>query len=143
MKLADSIKEDQVTTIVTGKLGEAVAAHYLEKQGLEVIEMNYQKTFGEIDIVARERDLIHFVEVKTVSHETIELLKQAVSRETWRPEEQVHQRKLHQISKAIQAWISEHSYTGNIQIDVLALRIVPRETFCSINWLQNVIIDES
>ena len=105
--------------------------------------MNYQKTFGEIDIVARERDLIHFVEVKTVSHETIELLKQAVSRETWRPEEQVHQRKLHQISKVIQAWISEHSYTGNIQIDVLALRIVPRETFCSINWLQNVIIDES
>lgn len=129
------------TTVKTGHLGESLASDYLRKLGFEIVQRNYLKSCGEIDIVAREKETIHFVEVKTVSHETVSELKRAVSYETWRPEEQVHARKLHQISKAVQVWLSENSYTGNFQIDVLAIRIVPRETFCTINLIQNVIVE--
>ncbi len=119
-----------------------VAAQYLERQGFQIIARNRRWPFAEIDLIARRRETVHFVEVKTVSHETKANLEWAVTHETWRPEEQVHYRKLHQIRKGVQAWLVENRYTGNFQIDVIAVRIVPRETYSSINWIQNVIIEE-
>ncbi len=124
-----------------GKIGESIAAEFLRNKGLVILEMNYLKSFGEIDIVARGTKGIHFVEVKTVTHETKADLEHAVTHETWRPEEMVHSHKLHQIAKAIEAWQMEHSYTGNLQIDVVAVRLVPRETYSVINYVENVIID--
>ncbi len=49
----------------TGKEGEAFAVQYLKKKGYRILESNYQTPIGEIDIVARDRDTIVFVEVKT------------------------------------------------------------------------------
>ena len=49
----------------TGRLGETFAAEYLVRQGYEIVEKNYRKPFGEIDIVAREGGMLVFVEVKT------------------------------------------------------------------------------
>jgi putative endonuclease len=48
-----------------GKLGERIAASYLSSQGYQIIEMNFHKHWGEIDIVAQEGDVLVFVEVKT------------------------------------------------------------------------------
>jgi putative endonuclease len=48
-----------------GRLGETFAAEYLARQGYEILEKNYRKPFGEIDIVARERGILVFIEVKT------------------------------------------------------------------------------
>lgn len=122
----------------TGQLGEDLACYWLETQGYTVVDRNYTKPWGEIDIVARETGGIHFVEVKTVTHETKEQLEYAVTHETWKPEEQVTDQKLRQIEKALETWISEHSYTGNWWIDVLALRMVPGERFATANFIHNV-----
>lgn len=51
--------------ISLGKLGERIAANYLTSQGYQVIEMNFRKRWGEIDIVALDKDTLVFVEVKT------------------------------------------------------------------------------
>ncbi len=48
-----------------GKLGERIAANHLTSQGYRVLEMNFQKRYGEIDIVALDHDTLVFVEVKT------------------------------------------------------------------------------
>lgn len=54
-----------------GKQGEIIAANYLEKNGYEILETNFQNNLGyrvgELDIVAREKETgeIAFVEVKT------------------------------------------------------------------------------
>jgi len=48
-----------------GKEGEDIAAEFLKKKGLSIIRKNYRTVFGEIDIIARDRDVIVFVEVKT------------------------------------------------------------------------------
>ena len=48
-----------------GKKGESVAVRYLKKQGYKIIEQNYRSKAGEIDIIARERKTLVFVEVKT------------------------------------------------------------------------------
>lgn len=129
---------EHFSSSLVGSIGESLAAAFLEQQGFEILERNYKKPYGEIDIIAKYEHAVHFCEVKTVSHETRASLEQIVSHETWRPEEKVNHRKLHQIRKVSNIWITEHRYTGNIQIDVVAIRIVPRETFCTVNWLQNV-----
>jgi putative endonuclease len=51
--------------IYTGKEGEKIAAAFLKKKGYKIIETNYRCPLGEIDIIAREKDEIVFVEVKT------------------------------------------------------------------------------
>lgn len=48
-----------------GRLGERIASEYLSSQGYKIIEMNFQKRWGEIDIVALELGTLVFVEVKT------------------------------------------------------------------------------
>ena len=48
-----------------GKAGEDLAARYLKKNGYKVLERNYACPVGEIDIIAKDKKTIIFVEVKT------------------------------------------------------------------------------
>lgn len=127
-------------TKTIGKLGENLAVKYLVDKGFAIVETNYWRKWGELDVIAKKDEKIHFVEVKSVSYETKRELEYAVTHETWRPEELVHQFKIHQISKALETWISEKCYTGDWQIDVIAIRIVPRETFASVTHLENIVL---
>jgi len=49
----------------TGDIGEQIAVDYLENKGYKVIERNYQKSWGEIDIIAQDKTGLVFLEVKT------------------------------------------------------------------------------
>ena len=48
-----------------GKLGEKKARAYLRRKGWKIVKSNYVNPFGEVDIIARKRDVLAFVEVKT------------------------------------------------------------------------------
>ena len=48
-----------------GNAGEELVKQYLKQQGFVILEQNYAKFYGEIDIIARNKDTICFVEVKT------------------------------------------------------------------------------
>ena len=123
-----------------GAYGEEIAVMYLKKRGFSILEVNYLKKWGEIDIVARETDKIHFVEVKTVSYETKAAMATAVSHGTWRPEENVHATKLKKLGRTIESWLLEHDCDLDWQIDVVAVRIVPREKHATVKYLPNVIL---
>ncbi len=47
-----------------GEKGEAIAVGQLKKEGYKIIETNYRTKLGEIDIIAKDKDTIVFVEVK-------------------------------------------------------------------------------
>lgn len=49
----------------TGGIGEGFAASYLKKKGYKILERNFRMISGEIDIIAKLKFLIVFVEVKT------------------------------------------------------------------------------
>lgn len=123
-----------------GTQGEVLASTHLKNKGFTILGMNYLKKWGEIDVIAKKDNTVHFVEVKTVSYETKADLELAVARRTHRPEENVHEYKLRKLSRAIESWISEYNWQGDWQIDVVAVRIVPRETFASIKIIENVVI---
>ncbi|MCG2694717.1 YraN family protein, partial [Candidatus Parcubacteria bacterium] len=52
---------------IIGNLGEGIACNYLKNEGFNIIERNYWKPWGEIDIIAQKGAILHFVEVKSVS----------------------------------------------------------------------------
>ncbi len=49
----------------TGFLGEKLAKDFLKKKGYRILETNYRCPEGEIDIIARHKDYLVFVEVRT------------------------------------------------------------------------------
>lgn len=124
-----------------GALGEKVACTYLLEHGYSILATNYWRKWGELDIVAQKDGAVHFIEVKTFSYDSKKDLQYAFMNEGWRPEEQVHKFKMGQIAKTLQTWIAEKKYEGDWQIDVIAVRIVPRETFATVNFIENVVQD--
>ena len=52
-------------TQIHGRLGENAACKLLKQKGYTILERNFRKRCGEIDIIAQQGDTISFVEVKT------------------------------------------------------------------------------
>lgn len=61
-----------------GKKGEEVVATWLVEQGYVIIEQNWRVRTGEIDIIALDKDILVFVEVKTMPNTTLESLSMLV-----------------------------------------------------------------
>jgi len=52
-------------TIELGRRGEKTAVNFLKNNGYDIISTDYRTRLGQIDIIAREKDTICFIEVKT------------------------------------------------------------------------------
>lgn len=125
---------------IIGDYGEEIATKYLSNKGFKIIGRNYRKKWGEIDIVAHETDVVHFIEVKTVSYETKDWITHDVSRGKWRPEDNIHPYKIKKLSRAIESWIMEKNYNGKWQIDAVAVKVVLREKYATVKFIPNIII---
>lgn len=123
-----------------GALGESIALRYLINKSFFILDQNYLKKWGEIDIVARGTKGVHFIEVKTVSYETKFDLMRAVTHGTWRPEENVHYKKIARLNRTIESWTSENDYFGDWQLDILSVRVVTREKYATVKLIDNVIV---
>jgi len=53
-----------MNTRTLGSFGEEEAARFLRRKGYRIVERNFRCRFGEIDIIARKRNILAFVEVK-------------------------------------------------------------------------------
>ena len=62
-----------------GKIGEDIAVRYLQEQGYLIVERNFQCKQGEIDIIAKDKEEIVFLEVKTRTNESYGKPKEAVN----------------------------------------------------------------
>lgn len=127
----------------TGNLGEDLACRFLMKHDYNVIERNYLKKCGEIDIIAQKEGKLHFIEVKSVSGETIP----SVSHETgdnssFRPEDNVHAWKLQRLAKTIQIYLIEKNVSDETewQFDVITVYIDKKKLVSKINMLENVVL---
>lgn len=96
-----------------GKLGEKLAAKFLQKHGYKIIDKNFHSRVGEIDIVARDADALVFVEVKT-----------RWSKVFGEPVEAVTGRKLASIIKTAQYYKLLHpGLPESLRIDVVSVDI--------------------
>jgi putative endonuclease len=75
------MKNHQLTPDELCKKGEALAGKILKKKGYKILKRNYVSKYGEIDIVAYDRGIICFVEVKTRQSENYGPPELAVTKE--------------------------------------------------------------
>jgi len=123
-----------------GQVGEDIAVRYLRDRGFEIITRNYRRKWGEIDVLAKRTGILRFVEVKTVSRE--KPVKHDFSRETndYRPEENVHPKKLERLHRAIQTYLAEKGWEDSEwQLDVLAIELDPIAKTAHCRFLENIV----
>ena len=134
---------------ILGKLGEDLACRFLEERGFKVLERNYWKKWGEIDIVAQEKESlfgkkeleVHFVEVKTVAREINE---DGVIRETkhgFQPEDAIHPWKIKRLKRAIQSYLLEKNLQDSSwQFDIVAVFVDQNKKITKIRYTENAVI---
>ena len=94
-----------------GRYGEDVAARFLAAAGLVVIERNWRCELGELDIVAREGEVLVVCEVKTRCGTAFGL-----------PVEAVTPRKAARLRRLTSRWLAEHPVRpAEVRIDVVAV----------------------
>lgn len=94
-----------------GRLGEDLAAAHLARLGLTVLERNYRSRQGEIDIVARDGNVLVICEVKTRSTDLF-----------GHPLAAVDHRKLRRMRKVAMDWVSERGvWPSAIRFDVIGI----------------------
>ncbi|MEN9649184.1 MAG: hypothetical protein RL094_151 [Candidatus Parcubacteria bacterium] len=114
MKLKNKNSNQKVST---GKKGELVAERYLIKKGYEVLDKNYRKKVGEIDIICKKDDILHFVEVKTVKVPYPVELNLGI-----RPEDKLTKLKVGKIRTVGGMYIKERGLVGlEYKIDAIAV----------------------
>lgn len=92
----------------TGAIGEDIATDFLRNKGYIILERNFSNKFGEIDIIAKDKETLVFVEVKT-----------KIGIEFGLPEEMVGKGKLYRIQHMAQLYMK-----GKLlpcRIDVVAI----------------------
>ena len=80
-----------------GTIGEELAFHYLGKRGYKVLLRNYESSLGEIDLIAKEKGALVFIEVKTRRSDAMGM-----------PAESVTRQKRHQIVKSAKYYIKRY-----------------------------------
>ncbi len=97
----------------TGSSGEDIATDYLRKQGFTIVTHNFRTKVGEIDIIARRGDKLHFVEVKARTSDI-----------KGKPYEAVNRRKVEHLKKAAHIYLLQNKNKGLIlSIDVISVRL--------------------
>ena len=111
----------------TGDAGEEYCAKYLKKHGFKILDRNYRKPFGEIDIIALKNELLCFVEVKTRHYNSMT-----------QPYEAVDYRKRQRIIKAAQAYLTEKNIQMYCRFDVCEV-ITDKESLklFNLNYIEN------
>lgn len=125
-----------------GNLGENLAGKFLKKKGFKIIEKNYLKKWGEIDIIAVKEKALHFVEVKTVSLKYPDKKIGIPILDNYRPEDNVHPWKLKRLSRVIQTYLLEKDPKGEINwvFDVVTVRLDLVNKNAKIALIENIII---
>lgn len=111
-----------------GKSGESAAASFLQSKGYRIIERNFRKTHGDIDIIAMDGSVLVAVEVKT-----------RMGEQYGSPEDAITPRVRRSLTSGILFYSTLHpELSSSLRIDVVCVRISPENTVSSIKLYRNI-----
>ena len=93
------LKNMKTDNKVVGNLGEDMACKYLQEKNYYILERNYRNRLGEIDIIAMDRGVLVFVEVKARKNRRFGV-----------PQEAVNDIKRHKIDKTANLFVAEKNW---------------------------------
>ena len=113
----------------TGIAGEKLAKDFLKKRGYRILETNYRCPEGEIDIVAKDKDCLVFIEVRTKT-----------SQEFGSPEESITPGKKERMRATASYYCQSHSNLPSLwRIDVVAVELEQKGKLSRIELIENAV----
>ena len=113
MAKSDNASPGRVAAFHTGLSAESRAAAFLIAKGYRILARRFKTPYGEIDVVARRRNLIAFVEVKA---------RASLDDAAWA----VTPRQQQRIVNAAQAWLMAHPEHAELEMRFDAMLIAPK-----------------
>ena len=118
-----------------GNIGEKIAVKYLKNCGYKILEKNFRKRYGEIDIVtlkkngffSKNKELI-FIEVKTKT-----------KNKGYNPEENINFRKRKNLIKTAKYYILKNKYNINWRIDTIIIELDPITRKANLRHIKNAV----
>jgi len=95
---------------ITGQTGEQIAADYLVEHGFKILHTNWQQGHKELDIVAEKNNVIHIVEVRSLSSSRLQ-----------QPYQSIGKLKQRNLIAAADAYIQRYQLTQETQIDIISI----------------------
>ncbi len=121
-----------------GDIGESYTCNFLEKSGYTIIERNYLKKWGELDIIASKKGIMYFIEVKTITSNFF------FNGTNWyRPEDNVHKWKIRRLKRTIQTYLAEREVSDEVEWEFSVITVVIKRgthELYRIEHLENLII---
>jgi putative endonuclease len=112
-----------------GRLGESLAAEFLEKLGYQIITRNFRTPYGELDLVTKYGEVIIFIEVKTRASSSL-----------GPPEISITRRKAEHIRSAAEFYIQQHpEMSDEWRIDVISVQMQSKNVPLEIIHFENAI----
>ena len=112
----------------TGNIGESIACNFLKQKGFKIVSTNFFAKGGEIDIVALDKDVLVFVEVKTRNSKKFGL-----------PQEAITQTKICHMKTAALAFLQQKNLIDKVQIRFDCIAILHSQDGDKIEHIENII----
>ncbi|MFH1402271.1 MAG: YraN family protein [Patescibacteria group bacterium] len=143
-----------------GDIGENIACRFLKKNGFKIIERNYWKKWGEIDIVARKKqswkdyilrsramrkiggaNKLYFIEVKTVSCENNYKSMEKIMAD-YLISDKIHKWKLQRLMRVFKTYLLDKHISDEIewQFDIIIVFLNIKDKIYRVKWLKDIII---
>ena len=136
-----------------GNIAEDLVCNHLSREGFNILERNFLKKYGEIDIVAEKDNIIRFIEVKSSHYRINSCEDVGVSCETWAsvdnsllemdysPIENVHRKKQQRLARVIKRYILEKNLDDrDFEVDIVSVLLDHRYHNANLVFLENVLI---
>ena len=140
----------------TGEIGENIAVKFLMKHNFSILNRNYTKKWGEIDIIAEKANKLFFIEVKSVASADVKTLadrRENVSpastrqgghgtNDDYRPEDNMHPWKLKRLSRTIQTYLLSEKIPDEKewQVDLLVVFLDIKNKKAKIKVVNDIIL---
>lgn len=123
----------------TGELGEDIACKFLVKNKFDILERNYTRKWGEIDIIAKKGGKFYFIEVKSMLANLNKIIDKNPTH--YRPEENMDRKKSKRMIKIIETYLISNRI-GNTpwQVDLLVIYIDKNKRLARVKTLENLIL---
>jgi putative endonuclease len=122
-----------------GKLGEQISKTFLIKHGFLFIENNYRTRQGEVDIVVKKDNKIHFIEVKSVKVRSFDNITNLVVR----PEDNLTKNKWSKLTICIESYLQHRNVPRETrwQVDLACVYINTETRQGMVKLLENIQIE--
>ena len=120
-----------------GNIGEKVAAVYLKRHRHQIIATNYTRKTGEIDIIARMGNVLHFVEVKTMLTDEFHTVRDTT--DYYDPSLNLHGAKIRKVARTGEWYALEHNWEGEWQVDGCLVWLRRRDGTARVQYLPHIV----